>query len=244
MKAFFTKDIIIGTSKCDAEGKLALTAPFTLFQDAASEHAEILGVGFADMQKRASFWTTVRTRLHFYGKPAIMDNVQVETWPCPPGATRCDRAYRLRRNGETLIEGKPEWCVFDLEKKSVKPVAEAGFREDMEYIDETVLPGPYARFRHNFADEDCAHVHIVRTSDIDVGRHMNNVAYLRAIIDSFRVAELEQMNVTEMEIMFMMPCFEGEELQIMRRKTEFGYEFGVRRPDKRYAALALMKVEE
>lgn len=243
MKAHYTKDICIGTSMCDAAGKLSLTAPFTLFQDAASEHAEQLGVGFATMQAKQSFWMTVRTKLHFYARPAIMDCVQVETWPCPPGATRCDRAYRLCKNGEVLVEGKTEWCVYDLEKKGVKPVCEAGFREDMEYIDAAVLPGPYARFKHNFADDDCAHVHRVRTSDIDVGRHMNNVAYLRAIIDSFTVEELEEMQVTEMEIMFCMPCFEGDELQIMRRKTDFGYEFGVRRPDNRYAALALMRVE-
>ena len=51
------------------------------------------------------------------------------------------------------------------------------------------------------------------------------------------------MNISEMEIMFIMPCFEGDNLEIMRRKTDFGWEFGVRRPDKRYAALALMRTE-
>ena len=83
----------------------------------------------------------------------------------------------------------------------------------------------------------------MRPSDIDIGRHMNNVAYLRMLMDSFYVAEQEQMRITEMEILFCMPCFEGEALDVLRRRMDSGYEFGVRRPDGRYAALALLRAE-
>jgi len=243
MKAYISKPITISTSICDASGRLGHANAFALFQDAASEHAQQLGVGFADMSARKAFWLTTRTRVHFYKRPEIMSETQLSTWPAAPGATRCDRFYRLSQGEEILAEGRTEWCVYDTEKGSVKPVAEAGFIDGLEYLTETVLAAPYARFKHNFADEDCARVYTVPATDIDVGRHMNNVAYLRAIINSFSVAELESMEISEMEIMYMMPCFESDRLEIMRRRTDFGYEFGVRRPDKRYAALALMKAE-
>lgn len=243
MKAYYTNQIQIDTSMCDASGKLGLWNAFTLFQDAASRHAENLGVGFEAMGERKSFWVTVRTRVHFHNRPGIMQKVDISTWPAAPGNTRCDRSYQISRNGEILVEGRTEWCVVDTEKGSVKPISEAGFAEDIEYLDELVLPAPYARFKHNFADEDCALKYTVQTTDIDVGHHMNNVAYLRALLNSFTVEELENMNVSEMEIMFCMPCFEGNQLDILRRKTDYGYEFGVRRPDGRYAALAQMKAE-
>lgn len=244
MKASYTKEITIATSMCDAAGKLGLWNAFSLFQDAASEHAELLGVGYQDMTARKSFWMTVRSRVRFYSRPDIMTRAQITTWPAAPGSTRCDRFYRMHKNGEALVEGRTEWCVYDLEKGSVKNTSEAGFLDGIEYLNEKALDAPYARFKHNFADGDRACIHRVSTTDIDVGRHMNNVAYLRALLNSFPVAELESMNVSEMEIMYLMPCFEGDELSIMRRKTDFGYEFGVRRPDGRYAALALMKAEE
>ena len=242
MKAVYTKNQLVGVSMCDASGRLGISNTFALFQDIASEHAEILGVGNAAMQEKHAFWVTARTRVHFYRRPQMMQDVDITPWPAAPGLMRCDRYYRMEDAGEILAEGRTEWCVLDTQNGKVIPPATM-FGPDIDYLDDAALTAPYARFRHNFTDEDCAVSHAVRPSDVDIGRHMNNVAYLRAIIDSFRVAELEQMNVTEMEIMFMMPCFEGEELQIMRRKTEFGYEFGVRRPDKRYGALALMKIE-
>jgi acyl-ACP thioesterase len=107
--------------------------------------------------------------------------------------------------------------------------------------DEKLLPDAYARFKHNFSDEDKVCSYAVHTSDIDIGRHMNNVAYLRMLCDSFSVDEMDLMNPSEMEIMYLSPCFEGDVLDIMRRKTDFGYEFGVRRADGRYAALAQIK---
>ena len=244
MEAVYERKQIIAPSMCDASGRIALSAAFALFQDVASEHAEELGVGFQDMARRGAFWLTVRTRVHFYRRPALMQAVDVRTWPAAPGSTRCDRFYRMSAQGQTLIEGRTEWCVYDLAAKAVRPLAEAGFREGLVYSDEKALDAPYARFRHDFTDGDRVAGDAVRPSDVDVGRHMNNVAYLRLLADSFSVEEMERMRVEEMEILFCMPCFEGEELDVLRRRTQTGYEFGVRRPDGRYAALALMRLEE
>ena len=244
MEAVYERKQIIAPSMCDASGRIALSAAFALFQDVASEHAEELGVGFQDMARRGAFWLTVRTRVHFYHRPALMQAVDVRTWPAAPGSTRCDRFYRMSAQGQTLIEGRTEWCVYDLAAKAVRPLAEAGFREGLVYSDEKALDAPYARFRHDFTDGDRVAGDAVRPSDVDVGRHMNNVAYLRLLADSFSVEEMERMRVEEMEILFCMPCFEGEELDVLRRRTQTGYEFGVRRPDGRYAALALMRMEE
>ena len=240
MKAVYTKQLLIGVSMCDASGKLGLAHAFSLFQDIASEHAEILDVGRRAMQKRDAFWVTSRTRIHFYRRPEMMQQVQITTWPAVPGAMRCDRFYRMEADGEILLEGRTEWCV--LNTASGKVVPPASIFGEIDYLEETALAAPYARFRHDFTDENCAIQLAVRPSDIDIGRHMNNCAYPRLLLDSFPVNELEQKRATEMEIWFCLPCFEGDMLSILRRDTDYGYEFGVRRPDGRYAALAQMRV--
>ena len=243
MKAFYTKKQRIGVSMCDATGRLGLSNAFAIFQDTASEHAEVLGVGNKEMQAKGVFWITARTRIHFYQRPEMMQEVDISSWPAVPGAMRCDRYYRMEANGETLLEGRTEWCVLEVASGKVVPPATM-FGPDIEYHEDSALPAPYARYRHNFTDDDIAVSHAVRPSDIDIGRHMNNVAYPRLILDSFPVAELEKLKVTEMEIWFCMPCFEGDRLDVLRRKTDYGYEFGVRRPDGRYAALAPLRVEK
>ena len=245
MNAVYSIQRRVGASMCDSTGRLGLSNCFALFQDVASEHAEEVGVGFAAMRARGSFWLTVRTRVRFYRRPELMEPVEASTWAHAPGAMRVDRFYRLRAGEEMLAEGRTEWCIYDVEKGTVRPMAEAGFDpEHIDFCEETVLPAPYARFRHDFAEADRVRVHEVQPSDVDLGRHMNNVAYLRLLTDSFSMEELERMDVEEMEILFCLPCFEGQALDVMRRKTEWGWEFGVRRPDGRYAALALMRLRK
>ena len=242
MEASFTRKQTITPGLCDASGRLSCADTFRLFQDVASEHAERMGLGGVAMQKKHAFWMTVRTRVHFYKRPWMMQEVDLSTWPMAPGRMRCDRCYRLS-DGETLLaEGRTEWCVYDTEANVVRST-EGLFAPETVFSTELLLPDPYARFRHDFTDADRACTHVVRASDVDVGRHMNNVAYLRMLMDSFSVSEQERMRITEMEILFCMPCFEGEELDVMRRSTDYGYEFGVRRPDGRYAALALLRAE-
>ena len=242
MEAYFSRQQIIDPGMCDATGRLGCADTFRMFQDVASEHAEQMGLGGIAMQKRHAFWMTVRTRVHFYKRPRMMQEVDLSTWPMAPGRMRCDRCYRLS-DGETLLaEGRTEWCVYDTQANAVRST-EGLFDPETVFSGELLLPAPYARFRHDFADADRACTHVVRASDIDVGRHMNNVAYLRMLMDSFSTAEQEKMHITEMEILFCMPCFEGEALDVLRRRTDNGYEFGVRRPDGRYAALAQLRAE-
>jgi len=240
MAETYRKQMIVGISLCGADGKMSIPGTFAVFQDIASEHAEKMGLGFEAMAKNHTFWVAVRTRVHFYQRPAIGRAVDVETWPLPHGKVRCDRCYRMGGSDAPLAEGKTEWCVINTQTGATCPLEDV-FAGDIEYSGERLLDTPYARFKHNFSDEDRVCVYTVRTSDIDMGRHMNNVAYLRMLCDSFTVEELEKIPVSEMEIMFLSPCFEGDALDIMRRKTDFGYEFGVRRPDGRYAALAQIK---
>lgn len=242
MAEIYRKQMTIGTSLCGADGKMNIPSVFTAFQDVASEHAECMGVGYDHMQENQAFWVTVRTRVRFYRRPQLMHRVDVETWPLAPGKVRCDRCYRMTEGADLLAEGKTEWCVINTQTGS-SCALDGVFKPDIEYCEERLLDTPYARFKHNFADEDMACSYTVRTSDIDLGRHMNNVAYLRMLCDSFSVAELEEMKISEMEIMFLSSCYEGDVLDIMRRKTDYGYEFGVRRSDGRYAALALIRAE-
>ena len=240
MEAFYSKDMYIGVSMCDASGRLGLSNAFAVFQDAASEHAEQLGVGNAVMADQGLFWVTTRTRVRFHRRPKLMEQVRISTWPVAPGAGRCDRLYRINAmDGELLCEGRTEWCVLDVKSGRPCPPAKV-FPADIEYCGFQQLTEPYARYRHDFADGDCAVTRDVRPSDVDLGRHMNNVAYLRLLCDSFSLEELEREDVQEMEIWFCMPCFEGDALDVMRRRTDYGYEFGVKRPDGRYAALARM----
>lgn len=112
---------------------------------------------------------------------------------------------------------------------------------DVEICPEIVCGAPFSRF-HELPDEkDFCTEHVVRPSDVDMGQHMNNTAYIRAMLDTFTVKEWKALEPEEMEICFRQPCYGGETLAIRRRELGDGWLFLVQRPDGRQSALAKLK---
>ena len=218
MKAYYARELTILPSMCDSAGKLSVPNAFSLFMDVATEHAERLGIGMDRFAERGLFWLTVRTRLRFIRRPAMNEVVTASTWPETPERSRCNRDYRLEANGETLIEGKTEWMIMNLSTGRLFPV-DGVFPADMEVPDARVLEEPFMRMTDDFAEADAIGGYTVRSTDIDVGGHMNNAAYVRAIAGLFTAKAWQEMNIREMEVAFRAPCFEGNALMAQKRRN-------------------------
>ena len=97
---------IVPLSHCDETGRLSVQGALGEFMDIAALHAEQIGVGGADMAKRGLFWLTVRTRIRFYKRPAMMQTVELETWPGAVEGMRCERYYTMKRGDALLAEAR------------------------------------------------------------------------------------------------------------------------------------------
>ena len=60
---------------------------------------------------------------------------------------------------------------------------------------------------------------------------MNNAAYIKILFGAFSCAQLDEMNIKDVEVAFRTPCFEGDTLTICRRNVENGIEVGIFRPE-------------
>lgn len=238
----FVREFPVATSRCDAEGKLSVTQIFNMFQDMAAEHAQYLGIGGANMFARGIFWLTIRTRIRVYKRPYLMDApVVIQTWLGEYKDTdlRTDRYYRMLCKGEVVAEGRTEWGVLSLEKKSIVRVGESGMPK-VELYPDKVLTEPFRRFRTKPEEGELLFDYTVNMGDIDVGMHMNNCAYPRSVMNTFTVAEMKEHPVTEMEVCYRNACYEGEKLTIARRKTEEGWQFVIRKEDGSEASMGVI----
>ncbi len=243
MQNFHQKDLTVLTSHCDASARLSIPEIFNQFMDIASDHAKLLGVGYHDMSAKGVFWVILRSRVRFYRRPMILEDTQLETWPAVPGRVRCERYYTLHAGEELLAEGRTEWAVMDLANGKAVSAAASGYPAQMQHREESTCPAPFRRFADDFTLEEKVATLTVRPSDIDMGQHVNNVIYLRYLLDTFTVAQQKELNVREAELSYRTPCFEGEVLDIYRRRTEEGYLFSVRHTDGSTAVLASLETE-
>lgn len=222
---------------CGKEPKMQPPAAFMLFQNAASLHAEDIGNGTAALAERGLYWVATHSRIDFYDDARLMDKLTVSTWvnPAKPNAVRGYRGYNIFVGDRRIAEGLTEWVVLNRETGFVR-FSEFGFPEGFEFQDYVACGGKLRRFRDEFSDDDEVYTFVVRTSSIDIGRHMNNVAYVRAFLDCFTADEAASMPVRTMEARYITACMEGEELKIYKKRTEDGYVLGARRSDGKCAA--------
>ena len=236
MEAKASYDFTILPSVCDFDGMLSTADCFGLFMDAAAAHADALGVGIFAMQQRGLFWLTVRTKVHFLRRPRMLERVTVHTRPIAPEKVRSIREYRLMQGDELLAEGKTEWTVVETPAGKIHPMQDV-FPTAVEMAAAPQYAAPFCRIDPKF--DAAAHFadYTVRATDIDVGGHMNNVAYLRALFSLLPVEAQRALPRDTVEIAFRAPCFEGETLACCRRASEDAMEFGLVKPDGTVGAL-------
>ena len=223
MESIFERDLIVTPDYCDASGALSPLAAFTIFQGIAAQHAEALGVGSAAMAKKGEFWLTVHTRVDLFARAYLMDELSVRTWAesCSERDVRTYRSYTLSRGETVIARGKTEWAILGPEKKVIR-FGDSGFPKDYPFPAESAIPEKLQRFHEKFEDTDLFSHYAVRPTDIDLGRHMNNVAYVRLLLDCFSAKELASGQIRSVELHYSTSCFEGEELTVYKKLSDDG----------------------
>ena len=233
------KEIRILSSLCDLEGRMGVYNIFNCFMDMAAEHAEHIGVGFYTMLEQRCHWVAVRTRVRLYERPRIMDTIEGESWPFAPSLAKNDRFYRLVKDGKVLAEGRTEWAAQNMDTGRVMRCSEY-FPEGTDFRTDKVCEEAFTRFKP--LNGDCEEFfYTVSAMDIDTGCHMNNVMYIRMLLNTFSGEELRVMEISEVEISYRRACLEGEKLTIRRVFREGAYWFDVVKPDGEIAVQALLR---
>lgn len=224
---------------CGKQPKMQPPAAFLLFQNAASLHAEAIGNGTAALAERDCYWVATHSKIDFYNDANLLDMLTVSTWvnPAKPNAVRGYRGYDIKSGDKLIAEGVTEWVVLDRDAGFVR-FSQFGFPEDFEFYNELPFGGKLTHYHDEFSDADEVYTFTVRTSSIDIGRHMNNVAYVRAFLDCFTADEVAQLPIGTMEVRYITACMEGEELRICKKAIDGGWLLGARRSDGKCAAVA------
>jgi len=213
------REISIDPSFLDSTGRLGIPDTSDLFMDMAAEHSNLLGIGQNELGKTGGFWLTVKSMIRFYRRPGFGEHAVLETWPEAPDRRKCMRDYILTGEGGTLAAGKTEWAVLDFSTGRLRHV-DTIYPEGLSISDDISMEDEFRRFDEDLADGELLGTYRVRSTDIDMGGHMNNVAYIRAFASMYSTEEWNALDITYLEVWYRAQCFEGETLTAKYRKRE------------------------
>lgn len=120
-------------------------------------------------------------------------------------------------SGELCVYSRLELGVFDLQKKRIKRLSDLGIHDRM------VAEKPEADIAFiRFNDEELPEKGKVQVkyTNVDFSKHTNNIEYIRFILNTYSVQELEERPIKEMQVSFLDQSFENDILTIY--KGNFG----------------------
>ena len=224
-----TQPSTILSSDVDYDIRLSYPDIFAMFQNIAVAHSKILGYDQPVMSPKGLFWVTSKCKVSILERPAQGEIIDVSTWPEKPDRIRGRRNYLFEKDGKRIIEGTSEWAMIDRNANRLYLLNKL-YDPDFEFYQEKILPEPFYRFTSAFSEAPFGEYR-VRSIDIDLEGHMNNVNYLRALFGLFSRKELEQMNVHEIECYYKAPCFEGDLLLWYKENSNAGLEVSAKLED-------------
>ena len=240
LKNKLERNYVVPVSECDHNAQLSFVGLFNIFMDLATDHAALLKIGNKDLKEDNCFWVAAKTRVRAKNRPMMMQQLTASTWPQAPGNIRCNRFCTLEDENGIVAEGKTEWTIIDAETCRPKKTKDI-YPEGLVHLQDEVCAEPFARIGTDFSDCEEFATHKIVSTDIDLSKHMNNVAYIRAVMSAFSCDELDKMNITEIEIAYRAQCFEGEVLSLRKRLTEDGMDIGAVKADGTTAAVIRIK---
>ena len=170
----FERDYHIAYSDTDVKQRLRLSRLFTLLQEAATDHAALLGAGSDKTLDRGLFWIVTLQQAIIRRMPAYNESVKIVTWPGKIRHLLFPRFYRIEDgSGSALIEASSLWALMDRETRKAAFPDQHGINVPA-VVTGNEIPLPSVP---RFQPLTHAGTFTVPYSYIDQNGHMNNTRY-------------------------------------------------------------------
>ena len=168
----------------DRYGRVQPWALLDLFQDAATLHADELGIGRNSVTTEGVFWAVIRSKYEIVREPKHHQAVRVHTWPHSLSRFSFIRDYSLLdEGGDLLVKATTEWVLMDVQTR--KFVSAIDYYKGPRDFSEARSFEKKPRKAPNFTEGNRPVRTVVPSfCDIDVNGHVNNAMYARYIVDA------------------------------------------------------------
>lgn len=200
----------------DRFDRIKPSAVLDLFQDAACQHAEELGLGFDKMLELGYLWVLVRVRFAVLAVPKRYKKVIVKTWPLKPRSLSFKREYCIEdESGRVLIKGSSEWMIIDSKERRLISVPNLYPLEN--FCNEVMFADKSGKLR----DFNTANLPLLIETgfcDIDVNAHVNNTKYADYVLNAISPQKEEEL--IEFQIDYRKEVLKGEKLEIFHLRED------------------------
>mgnify|MGYP001814093031 FL=1 len=196
----------IRSYEVDCHHRLSILAVFNFMQEAASRHAEALGVSIQQLLSENFTWLLSRLKIKIVSLPAWKDQIRISTWPSGAQRLFALRDFEIRNmDNQAVAAAVSAWLVLDVQKR--RPVRIESFVERLKPLEgDHILPDTLDKLP-GLESRTYEKKFVVRYRDLDINQHVNNMSFVEWLVESIPVGVLNTSVLAELEINFLAEAF-------------------------------------
>ncbi|MDE6417726.1 MAG: hypothetical protein K2K49_00760 [Duncaniella sp.] len=198
--------------------EMPLSRLVTLVIDTATDHANLLGIGFATLRPHNASWILGRLAVDIREMPTVGGTYALTTWIESASRLASDRSFRLTdmKTGRTMATIHTVWMAIDLTTR--RPVDLLGV---IGHFKELVSPADPEICRccgltlPKDTEVERSYEYTYRVSDIDVNRHVTTRRYIDMIVDLLPLETLLSHRISRFDIAFKNEACYGQTADVL-----------------------------
>ena len=237
--SIYEKKSAIGYSTIGKQGTLKIVSIMNLLQDAASEHAHLMGISGFDLARQNLGWVIFRYHIEINNHPGWQDKITIRTHRFP-----CKNLYEIRLltinreeeyQEDQIVNAKGCWVMVN--KKNGRPVRlsrfmdrESGFiNKDSSCSQNSETSNESEGLESHFPDvigPETVHYQLpfkVRMHDLDLNGHVNNAIFVEWAVETVPEHILSKFFPATIDVIFNKESLYGD---IIQSHTEIKEESG------------------
>ncbi|HMQ05991.1 MAG TPA: thioesterase [Saprospiraceae bacterium] len=210
----------IRSSEIGKDQKIKPYALVQLMQEASMEHVVLAQASAWDEALEGMTWVLLRKEIHFYQWPSLGEEIKVITYPSGFERIFAYRDYLVEnKDGQRLTEAASTWTLIHKKTRNLVSIPEKFLPFDGR-SEMNPLPRCGTAFPRTSQWKDGLPYRI-GLNDLDWNGHMNNVQYVRFIMEDEEERTL-QKKPKNMTLHFRQEGFHGDHVRVQYGKSDSG----------------------
>lgn len=209
----FSRDFHLTGGETGPEGEMPVTLLAERVIEMATNHADLLGVGYEAMIRENQAWVLSRLSMEMTRYPAVNDDYRLTTWVSSFNRRFSERDFEISTlDGVPLGYARTIWAAIDLSSRGVGELGIVTRLGDV-VVDRPCPIAPVPRL--GAVSDDCKRSDYRFTyRDIDFNRHVNSVAYIRLLLDAWTLEYHDRYRVKRIDTAYIHEARYGDSVSL------------------------------
>lgn len=213
----YSQTYFLTPAECNPQQRMPITLLINRVIEVATLHANVLGIGYADLRPYNQTWVLSRVAVEMRRYPGVNEHYTVTTYISSINRLFSERDFEITDGqGEIIGYARTVWAVLDVDTRAAGDISRMAWVASLIPcracpVEKPSRLTPLKEYRHSsYRFTYC---------DLDFNRHVNSSRYIELLLNQWSLEFHDRNRLTRFEIAYLREAYYDEEVEVRLSDT-------------------------